>query len=290
MSAFKRRVDDTGDTPKAGATATKGDTRGVQSIEVGARLLAVLAGEDEQMMLRDLARKAGLAPAQAHAYLVSFRRQGLVEQDGAGGRYRLGPFALQLGIARMRSIDPFRIASNAIVGLAQETGLVVAIVAWGAYGPTVIHIEEGGVDQVYINTRPGTVYSVTNTASGRIFAAYLPKTLIRNQIKAQLEEGEPARFVGKVVPFEEIEPELRRIRELGYAAPPSQPVLGIRAISAPVLNHVGELQMAVTLIGSEDVVAKSMSELIARLRSFAASLSWQLGYDDRQALSYRFGA
>jgi len=41
----------------------------VQSIETGGRLLSVLAAQAESMMLRDLAAAAGLAPAQAHAYL-----------------------------------------------------------------------------------------------------------------------------------------------------------------------------------------------------------------------------
>ena len=45
----------------------KPDGRGVQSIEVGARLLNALVTEGEPMMLKDLAKQAGIAPAQAHA-------------------------------------------------------------------------------------------------------------------------------------------------------------------------------------------------------------------------------
>ena len=35
-------------------------------------------------------------------HLVSFRKLELVEQDGVSGRYRLGPFALRLGLACFR--------------------------------------------------------------------------------------------------------------------------------------------------------------------------------------------
>eukprot|EP01035_Chromulina_nebulosa_P004810 gene4810-6551_t len=155
----------------------KADGRGVQSIEVGARLLSVLVTEGEPMMLKDLAKQAGIAPAQAHAYLVSFRKQGLIEQEAQAGRYRLGPFALELGITRMRSFDPLRMATEGAVNLATRTGMTVAVVVWGSFGPTVIQVHEGG-DQVNMNTRAGTVYSLSGTASGRVFASFMPEGLI----------------------------------------------------------------------------------------------------------------
>ncbi|MBO9112631.1 MULTISPECIES: helix-turn-helix domain-containing protein [Rhizobium/Agrobacterium group] len=77
------------------SASDKNDARGVQSIEMGAKLLNVLVDEEEPMMLKVLARLAGIAPAQAHAYLVSYRKLGLIEQEEPAGRYRLGPFALE---------------------------------------------------------------------------------------------------------------------------------------------------------------------------------------------------
>src|SRR5262245_30476319 len=159
--------------------------RGVQSVEVGIRVLDALTQAARPTKLKDIARAAKVAPAQAHAYLVSFRRQNLVEQDETTGLYRLGHFALQLGIARMRSFDPIRTASEAVVSLATETNLTTALSVWGSFGPTVIYIHEG-TDQLHINTRAGTVYSVTGTATGLIFAAYLPRDLVKAAIKSQL--------------------------------------------------------------------------------------------------------
>ena len=61
--------------------------QGIQSIEVGARLLRALAANGRSMMLRDLAQNAAMPAAKAHRYLVSFMRMGLVEQDANTGRY-----------------------------------------------------------------------------------------------------------------------------------------------------------------------------------------------------------
>ena len=55
--------------------------RGIQSIEVGGQLLHALVHNARPMALKDLAREAGMVPAKAHPYLVSFARIGLIEQD-----------------------------------------------------------------------------------------------------------------------------------------------------------------------------------------------------------------
>ena len=73
--------------------------RGVQSVEVGARIRRALVELGAPAILRDVATKAAVAFAQALAYLVSFRNAGLVEQDPSTGRYPLGPFALQLQLS-----------------------------------------------------------------------------------------------------------------------------------------------------------------------------------------------
>jgi len=52
------------------------EKRGVQSIEVGGRLLECMAATAQPLMLREIAAGAQVTPAQAHAYLVSFRKIG----------------------------------------------------------------------------------------------------------------------------------------------------------------------------------------------------------------------
>ena len=55
-----------------------GAQRGIQSVEVGGQLLRALAHHGRPLALKDLARDAGMSPAKAHPYLVSFGKIGLV--------------------------------------------------------------------------------------------------------------------------------------------------------------------------------------------------------------------
>src|SRR3569833_2047209 len=101
--------------------------QGIQSIEVGARLLQALAGASRPQMLRDLAAAAQMPAAKAHRYLVSFARMGLVEQNTGTGLYDLGPFALDIGLAALARLEVVTAAGPALAELREETGQTVAL-------------------------------------------------------------------------------------------------------------------------------------------------------------------
>src|SRR4051812_23081778 len=155
------------------APAREADPRGIQSIEVGGRLLLALAHQGRPLALKDLARAADMTPAKAHPYLVSFIKLGLVEREGDGGRYGLGPLALQMGLIGLQQYDPVRLATPVIDELARATGHTVAIAVWGHRGPTLVRIAEAP-SPVHVSMRHGTVMSIPGTASGRLFAAFGP--------------------------------------------------------------------------------------------------------------------
>ncbi|MEY9176523.1 DNA-binding IclR family transcriptional regulator [Bradyrhizobium elkanii] len=154
------------------------ESRGIQSIEVGGELLRALARSGEPMMLRDLAREAGMPPAKAHPYLVSFSRIGLIEQDETTGRYEIGALALELGLISLRRQSAVRIATPRIAALADSINHAVSLSVWGTHGATVVRLEEPS-HPVHIAMRVGSVVALLETATGRAFAAFMPPNAIR---------------------------------------------------------------------------------------------------------------
>lgn len=251
--------------------------RGIQSIVIGGRLLSTLASAGRPLMLRDIAAGSDLTAAQAHAYLVSFRKIGLVEQVSDSGLYQLGPFALQLGLARMRSVDALRLATRAAPELASELALMVTVTVWGSLGATVVQVTEAG-DQVHVNLRAGTVYSLLHTATGRVFAAFLAPEVVKAHLKSAGQISgrlEPAHQE----PNEDVLAQVEQARERGYATAFGSPIPGVNAIAAPVFDYTGQLQLAVTVIGLAPLVEISAgSPLVRRLLEFTSSLSAELGF------------
>lgn len=246
------------------------ESRGIQSIEVGGQLLLALAHLGRAAPLKDLAREAGMSAAKAHPYLVSFGKLGLVEQDAVSGYYGLGPLALQLGLLSLRQVDPIRLATAELPGLAQAVGHTVGIAIWGNRGPTFVRLEDGPT-AVHVNMRHGTVVSVRGTASGRLFAAFMP----REQVLAVLQ-AEGGKAAARIEPA--LEKELARLREDRFCSLVDGAVQGVTALSAPVFDGFGTMVLALTAIGpSATLPSGTGSEPARALARCAAAISARLG-------------
>jgi DNA-binding IclR family transcriptional regulator len=69
------------------------------------------------------------------------------------------------------------------------------------------------------------------------------------------------------------------IRAAGYALTRGVPVPGVNAASAPVFDHDGHLQYAVTVIGYDTTLdVESGSPQVQRLLGFVQEASKQLGW------------
>ena len=255
--------------------ADRSDRRGIQSIEVGGTLLQALVRNGGPMMLKDLAREAGMPPAKAHPYLVSFGKLGLIEQDALTGRYGLGPFSLQMGLTALHALDPVKAAMAEVAHLADDIQLNVAIAVWGNMGPTVIHIEECS-KQIHVNMRPGTVMMpLMLSATGRCFAAFLPDRVVRPLLQDALAREAAA---SGQAPAEDTEAALAEMRRHRLARALGFPIPGINAFSAPVFNDSGKLTLAITAMGPAGTFDTGWSGNTAhRVKACAQAIARRLG-------------
>ncbi|RST55983.1 IclR family transcriptional regulator [Variovorax sp. MHTC-1] len=260
--------------------------RGIQSIEVGGQLLRALVHHGRPMALKDLAREAEMSPAKAHPYMVSFGRLGLIEQDRSSGHYLLGPLALQLGLISLQQADPVHIATPLIAELAQQIGHTAAIAVWGDRGATIVRVAESPA-ALHVSMRHGTVFSLTSTASGRLFAAYLDaavvKRLLDKERKRERSSTAPAPHVGMPPPpplpdWNAFEAQLHEVRERGISRSEGEIVPGVSAMSAPVFDHTGAIALAITAIGPAGVFDAKWDGPVARaLKQCAGEVSQRLG-------------
>ena len=269
-------------------TDTDRTQRGIQSIEVGGQLLSALVHNGRPMALKDLAREADMSAAKAHPYMVSFGRLGLIEQDAISGHYLLGPLALQLGLIGLQQANPVQIATPLIDALAQRIGQTVAIAVWGDRGATIVRIAESPA-AVHVAMRHGTVFSLTDTASGRLFGAYLDAAIV----KQQLEDARARRKLrdrnGAVKPvgmpplpplpaWKDFEAQLGEVRRHGISRSEGEIVPGVNAMSAPVFDHTGTIKLALTAIGAAGIFdSRWHGELAKALKACADTVSQRLG-------------
>jgi DNA-binding IclR family transcriptional regulator len=247
---------------------------GINSLETGLRLARVLAEEAWPLPLKDVAARAHMPPAKAHRYLVSLIRAGLAEQDRESGHYRLGAFALELGLSALGSLDVLRLGAEAIADLRAQSDETVLLAIWGNKGPVVARWEES-TRPVATNVRAGWVMPLANSATGRCFAAYLPAS-----VTAQLLKSEFARTPEAKRGYAE---RLEEIRARGLSRVQGDLLVGIASIAAPVFGHDGTIVAVIAALGPQGGFDVSWDGAIAKaVKRAAQTLSRRLGSRARE--------
>ncbi|OXJ14321.1 IclR family transcriptional regulator [Burkholderia sp. AU6039] len=252
--------------------------RGIQSVEVGGRLLDALARRRKPLGLSELAAAADLSTAQAHTYLVSLTRLALVKRDAITGNYEPGPLSLRLGLMSIERQPAYRAALPHAARLAEAVGLSVALSVPGVLGPTIVRIEHGGYP-LHVNLHVGSVMSLDTTATGRVFRAFGDPAQLDAMAASQAGAG--ATLAGAEQPAPDAgvpQAELDAIRARGIERGVDLPSPGVSAMCVPVFDAQGTLQLALTVIGSTGSIDVDWDgPIAAALRDAARQATASLG-------------
>lgn len=264
------------------ATKVASDRQGIQSVEVGFRLLRVLAATNRPMMLRDIAKGASMPAAKAHRYMVSFLRIGIVEQDASSGRYDLGSYALELGLSGLGRLDPVRLSGPILDALCEEIQETVALAVWGNHGATIVRIVDAG-GPITITLRPGTILPLCNSATGRAFAAFYRAPFMKKMLDEELKTISDSSKTAITTIRRQLEKSLTEIRDHGIARATGSLTPGINGFSAPVYDHTGSMVAAITSLGSMGEFNVEWDSPVAKaMLSAAKSLSLRLGHGNME--------
>ena len=250
---------------------------GIQSLEVGHVLLDVLARAQGSLMLRDLAAAAGMSAAKAHRYLVSFQRLNLVTQDSATTRYDLGPAALQLGLAALSRLDPVKLARERVPALMADIGHTLAIAVWGNQGPTIVHWQES--PHALAVLRLGDVMPLLSSATGRCFAAHLPREVTEAALRAELQRAQQHPRAEIPNDWAQVQAMLEETRQRGLARVVDALLPGVVGFCAPVFDADGHLALGLVTLGPTHALSADWQGHAAQaLRQAAQQLSTDLGF------------
>jgi DNA-binding IclR family transcriptional regulator len=251
--------------------------RGIQSVEIGLLVAKRLAESRGSLQLKELAAHCGFSASKTHRYLVSLVRAGIVRQ--VDGRYDLGPTALELGLAALARIDVVRTASAALATVRDRTGETAFLAIWGHNGPTIVRWEESG-QPVTVNVRVGSIMPLLTSATGRLFAAFLPPEQTKAMLNKEIQNlnkrkgGSSARRV--LNDFQRLQ---AKIRTTGLSPADGTQLASVSALSAPIFDVEGRLVAVITSLGSRGDFDCSFEGTPAKtLLTVTREISAVLGY------------
>lgn len=256
-------------------SATLRARKGIQSVEVGVRVVDVLARAAETLPLGEVGKLAGISASQAHRYLTSFSKSDLVYQDSATGRYGLGPQALRWGISAMSKTDVVEVSSLALNDICERLDLTGLLCVWGDRGPTCVRLKRSRL-LLGTDLGLGSVFPVLTSATGHVFLAHLPKSMTREVVQA---ETAAVRRQGRPVDARQVEALCEQIRANGVAQEQGHYVSAVSALAAPVFDYQGDVAAVVTLLfrgvpGGAAEHQHMAQDLVATTTAVSQSLGW----------------
>ena len=213
---------------------TSKNQSGVQSLEIGLSILDVLIDRNEPMMLKDIAEAMQMHPAKSHRYLVSLIRKNYVRKLD-DGRYGLGDRVNALAALGHTEFSQ----NNLLARLTQVANEIkdtlncgVQIAKWFSEGPIIIQSVEPD-SPISIITRIGSRMPLTTSATGQLFASYQSDAVIQPLVTAEWQSSNAAAdMTEKWQNFAQLQP---KIRTQGYATVTGDMLMGINAITIPVI-------------------------------------------------------
>ncbi|HCU0529020.1 IclR family transcriptional regulator [Klebsiella quasipneumoniae] len=262
----------------AAVSAMKSESRGIQSVEIAGQILRVLVDHSRPLTLSEIAERAGTTSAQIHNYLVSMTRVGLLKRDPQSQKFEPGALALRLGVAALHSQSVVEEAIAHIAALGQRLNVNMFLSVWGRFGPLVIDYREHGA-VMNIGFRLGSVLSLTQTATGKLFAAYHDREQCTEVINQQMFTRD--KLDDYLSPA--FQQQLAAIRRDKISIAQSYPLASITSLAVPVFAADNSLTLTISAFAAaHDLIGERLTMVSNALQALAVSLSCnEIAYESR---------
>ncbi|MGI6286638.1 IclR family transcriptional regulator [Neomoorella humiferrea] len=238
-------------------------------------ILDLLAAHQGDMSLGEIARALDLPKSTLHGLLATLRDFGYLEQSPFDGRYRLGVRLFEIGNIVANNWDVRKVAAPHIQKLVDELEETVHLVVLDK--GEVLYIDKRESRQsLRIVSQVGMRLPAHCTGVGKVLLAYLHPS----EVKRIIATKGLARYTRHTITDpRQLEAELAKIREMGYAVDNEEIMDSLRCVAAPIRDHNGKVCAAVSVSGP---VARLEGEkfrlAVEQVVRTAAEISAGLGY------------
>lgn len=251
---------------------------GTQSVSRAIQLLKMFDDDHPEWGLQALVERVGLKKSTVFRLLGTLENEGLLRRT-ASGNYSLGSEMIVLGGRALRSNHLREISHKYLYQLTAQSGETTTLEILrqdrsGIFSMLVID-EVLGCHLVAITQYIGSHLPVHATSTGRAVLAHSPSEDLDKLLNLPLP-----RLTEHTVttPFD-LKREFEQIRAQGFAVVMSELELGLMATAAPIFDHNGHVQAAVSLVGPS--IRLNQDKLLAfaeLVKESCDQISCEMGY------------
>lgn len=240
--------------------------------KAGSVLEALEGGEE--ISVQRLAEITGEPLSSTYRLLASLAALGWVDPGSRRSLYRLGVGMLRVGSAFEDGLNLLDVCRPTLLQLRAELQITSFLcVRHGAKAVCVDRLASRNVQSLALKL--GGSLPLHSGAAPLAILAFLPAEE-REAVLDELASSE-----GDVPSRDSIQARIAATRQRGYSLSDEDVTVGIAAIGAPVFNHRGELEAAISVSGLREHLLADLEQTSGIVRAGALACSRALGYREQ---------
>ncbi|HUA07522.1 MAG TPA: IclR family transcriptional regulator [Solirubrobacteraceae bacterium] len=251
----------------------------VPAVDRAARLLGALsahagdAPHQPGVSASELSRELGISKSTLSGLLTTLEQHGLVRRDPLTRRVRLGLALLELAAAVEIDVDVREAARPHLARLCRDSGETA-----------ILHLVSGDDVRIAERAEPASQLKVVAPLGTPLprFAGSVAKVLLAADEPAEAEAIVHGHKLPSFTARSIVEPgayleQVAQTRRRGYARENEEYLVGVSAVSAPVINHEGRTIGTISVACVKTRARERLQELTEPVMDAAAETSRRLG-------------
>lgn len=238
---------------------------GTQAVLRALSLLQTFTDDKPEWGLTDLATAVRLNKTTTYRLLTALESEEMIVRNPHTDTYQLGPGVIILGGRALRAHDlrqTCRPELQKLAAIGRETAALEVL-----SGAEIVILDEVPSDRVMSGGQAvGTRWPAHATSTGKAMLAFLSAA----ELTAVLPPTLIAKTPHTITNLEELQADLTRIRQRGYAIADEELELGLAAVGAPLFNFDGDVIGAISLAGPKTRLSRERISLLGQLVREAA--------------------
>lgn len=238
----------------------------IESVDKALKLVLLLADQPE-LRLSEAARYLKVASSTAHRLLAMLQYHELVRQDPVSKIYRAGPALMGLAFAVIGRIDVEGAAKPILRRLSERLSESVHIGMLDGTSVRFIAAVEGPT-AVRVASRLGRAMPAHCTSTGKVMLAEFSGAELDNLYPHEALEQVTENSIGSRA---ELDTDLARVREQGYAVNREESEEGVTSLAVPIPTRAPGLRLALNAAAPVHRLSVSEYPAVAAILTEAAA-------------------
>jgi DNA-binding IclR family transcriptional regulator len=238
------------------------------------RVLELVATEPFEWTLSELAKSMSMSKATAHRVMATLVDAGFATQEPVRNRYSVSGKALEVGTAYLRHSPAYRAAFPVMNDLAKQVEGMVHLGVWD--NDSILFLRSyGQPSRYYLYADSGDRRPLHANALGKAMLAWSPAS----EVERIMSQGCASFTRNTITTLAQMNRDLARVRERGYAINEEEWSLGLRAVASAIFDARGQVAASICIGGPANrMTPASVKKCGAMVRDAGNYISSQLGF------------